>query len=532
MLLDRIKNSILEQYGKESLLDFESLRLREISIDKSKSTVLYTISTPVALSIQRETELKNCIKEFSPSGFKIKLDMPIDKMDAEIATRMFWDFLKDACPSVYMELYDDRDSVLFEDRQGRVAVTFKVKKKVNELLNSGALSKIEKYFKDFTSVPFDYFINEIQTTEVDIAQSLSYLDKERERTVEAYMSQPERKIFLEDQKAIIGKLPNISPQYVIDVISSQQTAYVCGKFSNFTKRESKNKDMTICKFTVQDFSGTINVVYFAKSEKNLSAILNLYSGDEVVVYGKPQMNSYDNRLEILANSVGICKVAKQRYNLHEYKPVPPEYVKVSPMPYLDTKQEGVFEVEKTLPKVLANNVFVVFDLETTGLQPQLHKIIEIGAVKLVGGKITETFTTLINPQTKIPSDITRLNGIDDEMVKDKPIFAEVCGDFYKFAHDAILVAHNASFDYSMLDYHARPCGYLFNNTIVDTLALTSKFFENVPKKQQPKDEKLITLAKHFEFEMGDFHRAMFDTFTTSKLLVKLLTDKEGILDLN
>ena len=237
-------------------------------------------------------------------------------------------------------------------------------------------------------------------------------------------------------------------------------------------------------------------------------------------------------LEILANSIGICKLADQKYDLNEFKPVPPEYVKVSPMPYVDTKQEGVFDEEKKLPKVLTDNVFVVFDLETTGLQPQLDHIIEIGAVKLVGGKITETFTTLINPQTKIPSDITGINGINDEMVKDKPIFAEVCGDFYKFAHGAVLVAHNASFDYSMLDYHAKPCGYLFNNTLVDTRALTSKFFDKVPKKQQPKDEKLITLAKFFEFEMGDFHRAMFDTITTSKLLVKLLRDKESSLYLN
>lgn len=530
MLLDRIKVFVKESYGNESLKDFEQLRLRKIEVEKSKKKVVYTVSSPTALSDTRKSELIDIFKKFSPEGFKVLLDIPMDKMDAEIAFRMFWEFLKESCPSIYLELFDAKDRVKVEDKSGKVSFVFYVTKKVKDLLVSGTLSKIEKYFNSFTCYPITYFINEISGEEIDVEETLLHLDQERERTVDAYLSQPERKILLEDKRDLIGKLPSVSPQYIIDVLSAKERVVICGKFTNMTQREAKNKNLTICKFTLQDFSGSINVVYFARNEKDLASLLTLYSGDEVIVAGRAQINSYDGKLELLANSIGICKIADQQYKLNEFKPVPPEYVKVSPMPFETSMQTDVFREEKDIPSVLKGKTFVIFDLETTGLQYQVEKIIEIGAVKVVNGQIVETFTTLINPQTPIPDRITELNNISDDMVRGKPIFAEVCGDFYKFAHGSTLVAHNISFDYSFLEYYARPCGYLFNNTLLDTWIMAKKYFEKQSSKSRPKDEKLETLAKYFNFESGDFHRAMYDSLIAAKLFIKLLTMDETLLD--
>lgn len=530
MLLDRIKVFAKENYGSESVKDFEQLRLRKIEVEKPRKKVTYTISSPISLSDAKKNELKNILKEFSPDGFKIFIDITIDKMDTEIAYRMFWEFLKESCPSVYLELFDAKDQVKVEDKSGKLSFVFNVTKKVKELLTSGALLKIEKFFNSFTCYPITYFINEISSEEVDVESTLLHLDKERERTVDAYLSQPERKIILEDKRNLIGKLPSISPQYIIDVVSTNDRVVVCGKFANLNQREAKNKNMTICKFTLQDFSGTINVVYFAKNEKDLASLLSIYSGDEVVVSGRAQVNSYDGKLELLASSIAICKIADQQYKLNEFKPVPPEYVKVSPMPFETNTQTDVFKNEEDIPNALKGKCYVIFDLETTGLQCQVDKIIEIGAVKLINGQIVETFTTLINPQTPIPHRITELNNITDDMVRDKPIFAEVCGDFYKFTHGATLVAHNISFDHTFLEYYARPCGYLFNNILLDTWLMSKKYFEKQPSKSRPKDEKLETLAKYFNFELGDFHRAMYDSLVATKLFVKLLTMDETLLD--
>lgn len=532
MLLDRIKNLIKERYPKNSFGYLESLRLRAISVDKQKKTIKYTISTPVELSDSTEKELLSYIKEFSPQGFKSLLEITIDKMDAEITKRMIWDFINESCPSVYMELCGNRDCIHIENKSDRISILFKVTKKIKDLLVNGALEKIEKFFSSFTSCNMDFFINEIPSDDIDLKEALTHLDKERERTVEAYISQPERKIKIDSHRDLIGKLPNINPQYIIDILPSQAEVVVCGTMGNFSHRDAKNKEMTICKFTLHDFSSTVNVVYFARNEKNLSALLNIYPGDEIVLRGKPQINSYDGKLELLANAIGLCKISSQKHNLDEYKPVPPEYLKVSPIPFNSDLQTGVFNENENIPEPLNDKTFVVFDLETTGFQPQIDKILEIGAVKIINGKIVETFSTLLNPQMPIPANIIQLTGINDDMVKDKPLFAEVCGDFYKFTNGAYLVAHNISFDYPFLDYYARPCGYLFNNNLIDTLVLAKNFFKDKPSKARPKDNSLETLAKFFDFKSGDFHRAMFDSLITSKLFIKFLTLNDSLLDRN
>lgn len=89
---------------------------------------------------------------------------------------------------------------------------------------------------------------------------------------------------------------------------------------------------------------------------------------------------------------------------------------------------------------------VVFDIETTGFGPVKDKIIEIGAVKLVGGEITEKYSTFINPEVPIPYQIEKLTGIRDDMVMDYPTIDVILPEFLEFCKGCVLVAHNASFD--------------------------------------------------------------------------------------
>ena len=86
--------------------------------------------------------------------------------------------------------------------------------------------------------------------------------------------------------------------------------------------------------------------------------------------------------------------------------------------------------------------YVIFDLETTGISPRNDEVIEISAIKVVGGKIVEEFSTLVNPLRPIPFQATSVNGITDDMVKDAPTFDVVLKDFIDFAGDMILVGHN------------------------------------------------------------------------------------------
>lgn len=137
------------------------------------------------------------------------------------------------------------------------------------MLTSGALNRIKEYFASFTSIPFDFFISETEGDAADSKQTFDRLNALRERTVEAYASQPVRRVALEEKRDIIGKVrSDCLPKYIIDVLPTEQYVLICGKVGDITKRESKGNTMTICKFALTDFSGTINVTLFARDEKH------------------------------------------------------------------------------------------------------------------------------------------------------------------------------------------------------------------------------------------------------------------------
>ena len=94
--------------------------------------------------------------------------------------------------------------------------------------------------------------------------------------------------------------------------------------------------------------------------------------------------------------------------------------------------------------------YVAFDLETTGFSPDRNKIIEIGAVKVEHGEITDRFSTFVNPEVPIPYRIEELTSIRDDMVIDAPKIETILPQFMEFCGDAIMVAHNADFDMSFI----------------------------------------------------------------------------------
>lgn len=105
-----------------------------------------------------------------------------------------------------------------------------------------------------------------------------------------------------------------------------------------------------------------------------------------------------------------------------------------------------------------DGTFVVFDLETTGFSPIHNRIIEIGAVKVENGAITEKFSTFVNPEVPIPYKIEELTSINDNMVLDAPVIEKILPEFLKFCEDAVLVAHNASFDVSFIEANCERMG--------------------------------------------------------------------------
>ena len=175
-----------------------------------------------------------------------------------------------------------------------------------------------------------------------------------------------------------------------------------------------------------------------------------------------------------------------------------------------------------------DSTYVVFDLETTGFSPVENKIIEIGAVKVENGEITEKFSTFVNPEVPIPFRIEELTSISDNMVLDAPTIEKILPEFLKFCEGAVMVAHNASFDMSFIEENCRRQGLAREFTSVDTVELARFLLPHLH------NAKLDTVAKALNVSLENHHRAVDDAGCTAEIFVKFLDmlKGQGTEDLN
>ncbi|WP_053219624.1 PolC-type DNA polymerase III [Virgibacillus senegalensis] len=166
---------------------------------------------------------------------------------------------------------------------------------------------------------------------------------------------------------------------------------------------------------------------------------------------------------------------------------------------------------------LEDAVYVVFDVETTGLSAVYDTIIELAAVKVKGGEIIDRFEAFANPHHPLSQTTIDLTGITDDMVKDAPEVGEVLKDFHEWMGDAVLVAHNASFDMGFLNEGLKKIGYeKAGNPVIDTLELARFLYPSL------KNHRLNTLCKMLDIELTQHHRAIYDAEATGYLLWKLI----------
>ncbi len=172
--------------------------------------------------------------------------------------------------------------------------------------------------------------------------------------------------------------------------------------------------------------------------------------------------------------------------------------------------------------------FVVFDIETTGLSSIDCGIIEIGAVKISKGQVTDKFNTFVNPDMKIPPNITELTGIDDSMIADAPDVKTAVSSFLEFCGDKILIAHNATFDVGFISRAAKVHELPFKNKYIDTVALSR--YVNPELKRHTLDRIATFMG------LGDFnhHRACDDAEMLALIFIKMAEKlhKEGISTLS
>lgn len=169
--------------------------------------------------------------------------------------------------------------------------------------------------------------------------------------------------------------------------------------------------------------------------------------------------------------------------------------------------------------------YVVFDIETTGLNPKYEKIIEIGAARVQNGEVADTFSTFVNPGRSLPERITQLTGIYDTDVINAPYIEDVFDAFTAFVGDDILLGHNLIFDYSFVKKAAVNQKKKFERKGIDTLRIARRFLSNLESRN------LSFLCDYYQIHL-EAHRALNDALATHALyqrLVDSFADKEAEL---
>ena len=286
----------------------------------------------------------------------------------------------------------------------------------------------------------------------------------------------------------------------IEQIQSEMGEVVVrGQIQALDTREIRN-EKTIIIIEITDYTDTIVVKMFARNEQVPEILENVKKGAFLKMKGVTTIDRFDGQLTI-GSVVGIKKIPDFRKGRQDTSPEKRVelhcHTKMSDMDGVsdvkdivkramewghkaiaitdhgvvqsfpeanhavpkDSDFKVIYGVEAYLVDDLKDMVvnshaqnlddtYIVFDLETTGFSPSVNRIIEIGAVKVESGKITERFSTFVNPDVPIPFRIEELTGINDNMVLDAPRIDEVLPEFLEFCGDAVMVAHNASFDMS------------------------------------------------------------------------------------
>ena len=384
-------------------------------------------------------------------------------------------------------------------------------------------------------------------------------------------------IYLETAQPVIGVPIKERPVPIKGLEADGSTVTVWGQIFRMDSRE--NRDGTKCRYSISitDLTSSLIVSLWLdkkRDKEQITAVSGLKNGDNLVVSGKYDYDEFAKGNLLRPRSVSIVAryqrqdlAAEKRVELHMHTKMSSmdavadatDLVKraaswghkavaitdhgvVQAFPDImnaaaDFKKKGkpikilygmeAYFVNDMVPAVVGeadvplDSEYIVFDIETTGLSNKTERITEIGAVRMVGGEVKESFNTFANPGMPIPAKIVELTGITDAMVADAPSEKEALQAFYDFCGDCrVLVAHNAGFDTGFIRAAAQRCGMPYEFTSVDTIPLCRSLYKGL------KNYRLDTVATYLKLPPFNHHRACDDAAVLAGIFAHVLKDMD------
>lgn len=488
--------------------------ITSVALESLKKRVSVTLVTDKAYTAADKAFAEKTVREFVPEPLGCAVEIIKLTPDEEMVKRKILKAVEENFKAVSVTLGDEDIKVTKNENGFGYEISVMASVTVGDNFCDKITACLNKsYCGEFTG---SYVVSEKSVSEIEV--------EDEEENIEFEV--PIRSFEIADFRFLEGAEKQSAAVYLSDINFESEKVVVCGAIGDITERtfkSGKNKDKTYYVFTISDNTAVQRITYFPRL-KTLEKIQSLKIGDSIVCTCKSEL--YNGYLRLTANVIDIGYtpigfVPEKRAS----KPVPKYYGVVKPKPYYDTEQTDIFS-ESVIPECLKGKTFVVFDLETTGLNSaasggNMDRIIEIGAYKIIDGVISESFTTFINPQKKLSDEIIRLTGITEEMVASAPTYEQVMPDFFKFCDGSVLVGHNiAGFDFKFVDYYCARCGYMLERKIIDTIPLSQEllFLSNY---------KLNTVADKFGI-VFNHHRAIDDALVTAKIFIELIKIKKSL----
>lgn len=380
-------------------------------------------------------------------------------------------------------------------------VKFKMHKSMYELAKDDFLPRLDEFLKNNYIEPVEVTVDVVEYSPngaVDI-------------------SAPQKTYSVRDLTPVIGRFDVSQAVSAASVSGYNKDIAVCGVLVMPTEFLSKADDFNggsvpYERFLLYDGETTLLCRYYPRDGKSVvgAGLVN----KPVCVFGNTKVrNGRVDEMTMDVKAIALC--AADGLAVVPSSEAADAYVTVAPKPYEEYVQASLFESASKLPPALRGK-FVAFDFETTGLSINYDKPTELGAVKIVDGVITETFSTLIDPQRPIPDEVVKKTGISDDMVKGQPLFEDVLSDFFKFTYGCGLIGHNIAFDFPFLIKYGNRYGVPFGDRATfDTMGLAPRVF---PKIGQ------LTLDRVLD-ELGlvndNAHRALSDATATAKAFIAM-----------
>lgn len=375
------------------------------------------------------------------------------------------------------------------------------------------------------------------------------------------------------KSVIFGNKIKTAPIRINDIYGEMKDVTVQGKLFKIDLWKGRG---TVLTFNITDFTDSITCKVIGKNAEKLYEKLS--EGDELLVKGKLNLDDRTNEETILPRDINEIELPKRmdnespkRVELHLHTKMSaldsvldvkelietlkrwghdavavtdhgvvqaiPEFFReatkanIKPIygmeGYMVNDSEPIIRYLDDKNRKLEDTTYVVFDLETTGLDPTSDEIIEIGAVKMKEKKIIDKFNTLVKPTQPLSEIVQKITGITEKDLKESPSVHEVLQQFLDFCEDSVLVAHNASFDYRFVrnavkEIYSRE----WNPPYIDTLSLSKTLLKS-------KSYSLDNVVKRLKVGQFDHHRAQEDARVTAEVFKKLMSmaKKRGIMEI-